>query len=240
MKVPMTKHFALGEWTVLVLAFVLSVFSVSAPGVSQQPATPAGAAHGQHDHFNHRFDDPAGLAAKFDDPARDNWQMPARVVDALQLKAGDIVADIGSGTGYFTVRLARSAAAPKIYAVDIEPSMRDYVTRRAAQEGLKNVTAILASADRTNLPEPVDVALLVDTFHHIPNRVAYFTTLKAHLKPGARLAIIDFRKDSPEGPPVEFRFVPEQISAELARAGFTLEHAHNFLPRQIFLVYRVR
>jgi hypothetical protein len=82
--------------------------------------------------------------------------------------------------------------------------------------------------------------LVVDTFHHIPNRVAYFTALKAHLKPGARLAIVDFRKDSPEGPPVEFRFVPDQISAELAWAGFSLERTYNFLPRQIFLVYRVR
>jgi SAM-dependent methyltransferase len=105
---------------------------------------------------------------------------------------------------------------------------------------LKNVTAVLAGADRTNLPEEVDVALLVDTFHHIPNRVAYFTALKARLKPGARLAIIDFRKDSPEGPPVEFRFVPDQISAELAQAGFVLQSTHDFLPRQMFLVYRVK
>jgi cyclopropane fatty-acyl-phospholipid synthase-like methyltransferase len=124
--------------------------------------------------------------------------------------------------------------------VDIEPAMRDYVMRRAAQEGLTNVTAVLAGSDRTNLPEKVDVALLVDTFHHIPNRVAYFTALKAHLKLGARLAIIDFRKDSPEGPPVEFRFVSDQISAELAQAGFALESSHNFLPRQMFLVYRVK
>jgi ubiquinone/menaquinone biosynthesis C-methylase UbiE len=200
---------------------------------------------GQHgastpDHFAHRFDNPEELAKNFDDPARDTWQMPARVIDALQLKRGDVVADIGSGTGYFTTRLARSPAAPTVYAVDIEPSMGDYVTRRAAQEGLKNVTPVLAGADRTNLPEKVDVALLVDTFHHIPNRVAYFTALKAHLRPGGRLAIIDFRKDSPEGPPVEFRFVPDQISAELAQAGFVLQRTHDFLPRQMFLIYGVK
>jgi ubiquinone/menaquinone biosynthesis C-methylase UbiE len=192
------------------------------------------------DHFAHRFDNPEDLAKSFDDPARDAWQMPVRVIDALQLKSGDVVADIGAGTGYFTVRLARSAAAPKVYAVDIEPSMRDYVTRRAAQEGLKNVTAVLADADRTNLPAKVDVVLLVDTYHHIPNRVAYFTTLKADLKPGARLAIIDFRKDSPDGPPPEFRLVPDQISAELAQAGFVLQDAYDFLPRQMFLVYRMK
>jgi ubiquinone/menaquinone biosynthesis C-methylase UbiE len=192
------------------------------------------------DHFAHRFDNAEELAKNFDDPARDHWQMPARVIDALQLKAGDVVADIGSGTGYFTVRLAQSPAAPKVYAVDIEPSMRDYVTRRAAREGLKNVTAVLAGADRTNLPEKVDVALLVDTFHHIPKRVAYFAALKGELKPNARLAIIDFRKDSPEGPPVEFRFEPDQINAELAQAGFVVQETYDFLPRQMFLVYRVR
>ena len=230
-------------------AFTLSVFFLSVAAAAQHSTMPAGITHEQHlermktatpDHFAHRFDNPEDLAKNFDDPARDAWQMPAQVIDALQLTAGDVVADIGSGTGYFTVRLARSPAAPRVYAVDIEPAMRDYVMRRAANEGLNNVTAVLAGADRTSLPEKVDVALLVDTFHHIPNRVAYFTALKAHLKRDARLAIIDFRKDSPEGPPVEFRFVPDQISAELAQAGFVLQDTHDFLPRQMFLVYRVK
>jgi ubiquinone/menaquinone biosynthesis C-methylase UbiE len=192
------------------------------------------------DHFAHRFDNAEEFAKSFDDPARDAWQMPTRVIEALQLKAGNVVADIGSGTGYFAVRLAKSPTAPKVYAIDIEPSMRDYVTRRAEHEGLKNVTAVLAGADRANLPEKVDVVLLVDTFHHIPNRVAYFTQLKADLNPGARLAIIDFRKDSPDGPPVEFRLLPDQVTAELAEAGFVLQGAYDFLPRQMFLMYRVK
>jgi SAM-dependent methyltransferase len=198
-------------------------------------------AQGTHaDHFGRHFEDAAEWAKRFDDPARDAWQLPSRVIDALQLTPGQRVADIGAGTGYFTVRLARSPAAPTVYAVDIEPSMVEYVTQRAAREGLKNVVAVRAGADRTNLPEPVDLVLVVDTFHHIPNRVAYFTALKAHLKPGARLAIVDFRKDSPEGPPVEYRFTPDQITAELSKAGFSLQTSHDFLPRQIFLVYGVR
>jgi hypothetical protein len=92
----------------------------------------------------------------------------------------------------------------------------------------------------SSLPEPVDLVLVVDTYHHIPNRVAYFTALRAHLKSGARLAIVDFRKDSPSGPPVEFRFTPDQISAELASAGFSLLTSHDFLLRQIFLIYGVK
>ena len=148
-------------------------------GAHTAPAT-------QGDHFGRHFDNADEWAKSFDDPARDEWQMPARVIDALQLKSGQLVADIGAGTGYFTVRLAMSPAAPRAYAVDIEPSMVEYVKQRVVREGLKNVFAVQAGADRTKLPEPVDLVLVVDTYHHIPNRVAYFTALKARMKSGSR------------------------------------------------------
>jgi cyclopropane fatty-acyl-phospholipid synthase-like methyltransferase len=188
----------------------------------------------------HRFDDAAAWAKRFDDPARDAWQMPARVIEALQLTSGQTVADVGAGTGYFTMRLAKSPARPKVFAVDIEKGMVAHIEQRARHEGLTNVVGVLAAADRTNLPEPVDLVLLVDTYHHIPKRVVYFTALKGRLTPGARLAIIDFRKGAPSGPPEQFRFTPDQITAELAQAGYALETAHDFLPRQMFLVYRVQ
>jgi cyclopropane fatty-acyl-phospholipid synthase-like methyltransferase len=193
------------------------------------------------DHMDHSFADAEEYAKSFDDPARDSWQMPDRVVAALQLKPGQSVADIGSGTGYFSVRLAKTPAAPKVFAVDIEPNMVEYVRHRAMHEGLTNIVAIKASADRSNLPEPVDVVLIVDTYHHLPNRVAYFTALKGLMKPGAKLAIVDFRKDAPgQGPPQEFRFTPAQISAELGKAGFVLQQQYDFLPRQLFLIYGVK
>ncbi|HTO64780.1 MAG TPA: class I SAM-dependent methyltransferase [Bradyrhizobium sp.] len=207
-------------------------------GVSQEGTH--GTAAPQADHFERHFDNANEWAKSFDDPARDEWQMPARVIDALRLKPGQAVADIGAGTGYFTVRLAKSPAAPKVYAVDIEPSMVDYVTHRAMHEGLKNVVAVLGGADRSNLPEPVDLVIVVDTYHHIPSRVAYFTRLKTQMRPGARLAIIDFRKGAPSGPPEEFRMTPEQIDAELAKAGFARQASHDFLPQQMFLVYAVK
>ena len=122
----------------------------------------------------------------------------------------------------------------------IEKSMLEHIRKRAADEGLANVTTVLAGPDSTNLPEPVDVVLIVDTYHHIPNRSAYFTALKQKMKAGARLAIVDFRKDAPSGPPKEFRFTPEQISSELEQAGFRLQTTHDFLPRQIFLIYTAR
>ncbi len=192
------------------------------------------------DHMNHRFDGAAEWAKSFDDPARDAWQMPGRVIEALALQRGQKAADIGAGTGYFTLRLAKSPAAPTVFAVDIEPGMIEHIRDRARQEGLTNVVGVLGATDRTNLPEAVDVVLIVDTYHHIANRPVYFTALKRLMKPGARLAIVDFRKGAPAGPPEEFRFTPEQIGAELAQAGFALEQSHDFLPRQLFLVYRVK
>lgn len=220
--------------TVLVAAAV----SVIAVGVSaRQHQPPAG--H-KPDHMQHAFDDPNRYAKQFDDPARDAWQLPDRVVAALGLEAGQSVADIGAGTGYFSMRLAKSPAAPAVFAVDIEPKMVGYLKDRAAKEGLKNVTPVQGSADSPNLPAPVDTILVVDTYHHISNRQAYFRKLRASLKPGGQLAIIDFKKDAPEGPPVEFRFTAEQISEELGTAGYRLASSHAFLPRQLFLVYQVK
>jgi cyclopropane fatty-acyl-phospholipid synthase-like methyltransferase len=192
------------------------------------------------DHMQHAFDDPDRYAKQFDDPARDAWQMPDRVIAALGLKAGQSVADIGAGTGYFSMRLAKAAGAPLVYAVDIEPKMVAYLRGRAAREGLKNVTAVHGSAGSPNLPSPVDTILVVDTYHHIANRVEYFRKLRASLKPGGQLAIVDFRKDAPDGPPVEFRFTADEISAELATAGYRLAASHAFLPRQLFLIYSLQ
>jgi len=192
----------------------------------------------QTDHLEHHFD-PHSSAKQFDDPARDAWQMPERVIAALALKPGQVVADIGAGTGYFSVRLARSAAAPKVYGADIEPGMVSYLRDRAIKDVLKNVIAVQASAASPNLPEPADVVLIVDTYHHIGDRVMYFRNLANSLKPGARVAIIDFKPDSPEGPPREFRFPPEKFKAEMGQAGYTLDQQYDFLPRQNFLVFKL-
>ena len=215
----------------VLLAAALPAFAQHPPQSGQMPA----------DHMEHSFADAERYAKEFDNPARDAWQMPDRVVSALGLKTGQSVADIGAGTGYFSVRLAALPAKPKVFAVDIEANMVHYVQHRAMQAGLTNVVAVKADADRSNLPEPVDVVLIVDTYHHIPNRVAYFSAMKSLLKPGGRLAIVDFRKDAGgEGPPPEFRFTPDQISGELAKAGFVLQTQHDFLPRQMFLLYGVK
>ncbi|MDH4064494.1 MAG: methyltransferase domain-containing protein [Acidobacteriota bacterium] len=219
---------------VLAMCVIVSV----GVGLRAQHHEPAAGQH-KPDHMEHRFDDPARYAKQFDDPARDAWQMPERVIEALAIAPGQAIADIGAGTGYFSSRLAKSPSRPTVYAVDIEPSMVAYLRDRAAKEGLKNLTPVQAGPDGPNLPVPVDTVLVVDTYHHIPKRVEYFRALQSSIKPGGRLAIVDFRKDAPDGPPVEFRFTPDEMSAELRRAGFVLAAQHDFLPRQMFLIYRV-
>jgi ubiquinone/menaquinone biosynthesis C-methylase UbiE len=190
------------------------------------------------DHMQHRFDDPERYAKSFDDPARDAWQMPSRVIDALGLSPTAVVADIGAGTGYFSVRLARAVPKGTVYSVDIESSMLAHIEKRAKSEGLGNILTVQATAGSPQLPKPVDVVLIVDTYHHLPNRATYFRELKKSLAPGGRIAIVDFRKDSPEGPPPEFRFEASQIVDEMTQAGYRLDRQHDFLPRQHFLVFR--
>jgi predicted methyltransferase len=205
--------------------------------VAQQPqAKPA--PQSKPDHMHHRFDDPERYAKSFDDPARDKWQMPERVLEVLELTPDMSVADIGAGTGYFTVRIAKVVPRGTVYAVDLEQPMLDHIRNRATAEKLPNVSPVLATSASPNLPKPVDLVIIVDTYHHLPSRPAYFRGLTKSLMPDGRVVIIDFRKDSPEGPPVEFRFDADQIIREMTEAGYRLDARHDFLPRQHFLVFR--
>jgi SAM-dependent methyltransferase len=194
---------------------------------------------GHSDRGYHRsFDQAEKWAKEFDDPSRDAWQKPNEVLDALHLDRTARVADLGAGTGYFSARIARLIPEGKLFAVDIEPDMLRFLGERAQREHLSFLVPVLASAGSPNLPEPVDLVLVVDTYHHIDDRLAYFAALRASLRPGGRLAIVDFKADSPNGPPPEHRISAERVTAELNAAGYSLLATHLFLPRQYFLVFR--
>ena len=203
--------------------------------ISLTPAGPA-AAQTPHSH-QHSFHGAENWARVFDDPKRDAEQKPHEVIQALALAPDAIVADIGSGTGYFSVRLAHFVPKGRVYATDIEPDMVKYLAERAKREKLDNLSSIAAAADDPRLPQKVDLALMVDVYHHIADRTAYLKKLRGSLKPGGRLAIIDFRLDSPVGPPKSARLAPERVTAELASAGYALQGEHAFLPNQYFLVF---
>ena len=199
----------------------------------------AGLAAAQTPHTHqHSFSDAEKWSHVFDDPERDAWQKPHEVVRTLALKPDARVADLGAGTGYFSARLANMLPQGRVYAVDIEPDMVRYLEARAKREGLRNLTAVAGKPDDPRLPEKVDLILLVDVYHHIEDRARYFSKLRASLRPGGRIAIIDFRLDSPEGPPPAARIAPETVRAEMKAAGHTLAAEHPFLPYQYFLVFR--
>jgi SAM-dependent methyltransferase len=201
---------------------------------------PSMAADNPHQHsggYHHSFSQADVWAKEFDDPSRDAWQKPDQVLDALTLDPHSLVADIGAGTGYFSVRLANRVPEGKVFAIDVEPDMLHYLSERAHREHLNNVFPVVANQESPNIPEPVDVILVVDTYHHIDDRPAYFSRLKKSLRPQGRLAIVDFKPDSPEGPPPEHRISAEKVTEELKAAGYSLVAAHSILPRQFFLLF---
>jgi SAM-dependent methyltransferase len=194
------------------------------------------AAQTPHTH-QHSFRDADKWSHVFDDPERDAWQKPHEVIQALALVPDARVADLGAGTGYFAARLANMLPQGRVYAVDIEPDMVRYLEARAKREGLRNVLALKGAPDDPRLPEKVDLILLVDVYHHIGDRTSYFRRLRDALRPGGRVAIIDFKLDSPQGPPRAARIAPDAVIAEMKAAGYAVAAEHAFLPYQYFLVF---
>ena len=215
------------SWKSFASSAAIAAVMLAAPALAQSPA----------DH-QHRFGDAEKWAQVFDDPARDAWQKPHEVIQALKLAPDAAVADIGSGTGYFSVRFAHMLQQGRVYGVDVEPDMVKYLAERAKKEGLANLTSVAGAPDDARLPAPVDLAILVDVYHHVDNRESYFRKLRASLKPGGRLAVIDFRMDSPSGPPKSARIAPDRVKSEMKKAGYALAEEHAFLPNQYFLIFR--
>jgi cyclopropane fatty-acyl-phospholipid synthase-like methyltransferase len=187
--------------------------------------------------MHHRFEDAEQWAKVFDDPGRDAWQQPDQVIAALELAPSMVVADVGAGTGYFAVRLAKVVPSGRVIATDIEPDMIRHLKERAQREGLANVEAIVTPPDDPKLAE-VDRILVVDVWHHLGDRVAYAKKLAGALRPGGRIAVVDFKLDATMGPPKEHRLAPEAIVADLRAAGLTAEVAAVELPQQYIVIAR--
>lgn len=207
--------------------FLALLLLVAVPACGQAPHT-----------HQHHFKDAEKWSRVFDDPERDAWQKPHEVIQALRLSPDAVVADVGAGTGYFSARLAATLAKGRVYAVDVEPDMVKHLAARAKREGKPNLQAVQGAPDDPKLPEKVDLILFVDVHHHIEAREKYFGRLRASLKPGGRVAIIDFRPDAPMGPPKHARISAAKVKAELGAAGYSLAQEHGFLPHQYFLVFK--
>lgn len=215
-----------------------------APTPAPVAATAAAPAAPHHDHHPgtsaHHFADAQAWAEVFDDPARDAWQKPDEVVALLGALPGQVVADVGAGTGYFERYLSRAVGgAGTVYALDSEPAMIDYLTARAAREQWPNVISQVVAADDPALPAAgVDRVLVVDTWHHLPDRPRYAQAIARALRPGGAVAVVDFTLDAPLGPPAAARVSADVVLAELAAAGLAGAIVDETLPHQYVVIAR--
>ena len=212
----------------VVTSLLLAVNSAAAQTVSDRHE-----AHGLHG-------DSAAYIAALEDPKRDAYQKPHQVMQVLGVEAGEIVADIGAGSGYFTTRLAEHVGrAGRVYAVDVSPDMIRHLHVRVRDAGLLNVSPILAPSDDPLLPEPVDRFVIVNVWHHVDDQRAYLARMKERLKPGGQVVMIDFQKrELPVGPPVSMKISREDLIAQMQANGFRLDAEHTFLPYQYFLIFK--
>lgn len=213
--------------TLTALAFALATTPVRA----QAPQS--------HQEMHRLHSDPKAYIAALEDPKRDAYQKPHEVMEALAIREGEIIADIGAGSGYFTLRLAHHVGAKgRVYAVDVSPDMIRHLNGRVRDMGVLNVSTILAPPDDPLLPQPVDRFLIVDVWHHVEDQAGYLARMKKGLKPGGQVVMIDFqKKDLPVGPPVDMKISREDLLKQMQAAGFRLVQEHTFLPYQYFLVF---
>ena len=193
----------------------------------------------QHEDVKQKFDKIKKWVDRFEHPERDEWQRASEVIKMMGLRSDSRIADIGSATGYFPVRFAKSVPKGKVYGIDIEDGMVNYLNERAKKEGLSNLISILGQPHNPKLPEPVDFIFICNTYHHISERIEYFKRLRKDFIRGGQLVIVDFRKGNlPVGPPDSMKLSSGQVISELGGAGFNLTRRSDILPYQYILIFR--
>jgi len=207
-------------------ALLLAMLLLVAPALAQ-PAAPELPA-GINDTFLDPDLDPAEFVGRFERDGREAYAARNAILDALQIAPGMQVADIGAGTGLFTVLFADSVGDEGwVYAVDIAPRLIEHIAHRADQAGLENITPVVCSQRSANLPpESIDLAFICDTYHHFEHPAETLRSIHQALRPGGRLVIVDFERI--EGVSSDWilghvRAGKEVFSAEIQSAGFRLE-----------------
>jgi len=175
-------------------------------------------------------------------PDRDQWQRPDQIMDALGIAEASVVADLGAGSGWFTVRLARRVGPNGlVYAQDVQPEMLAAISRRVQREGMRNVRPVLGRGSDPRLPaRTLDAIVMVEVAHQIEDRVALFRELRNALKPQGRLGVIDYRLNGGgPGPDMDERGDPDVIVKEAEQGGLEWKRSESFLPYQYFMVFGV-
>jgi len=179
-------------------------------------------------------------AAWLDRYEREREERPERALGIIGLTPGSTVADIGAGSGYFTLKMAKLVGpAGRVYASDIQPEMLDIIRRKTARGGYENVTLVLGTGNDPKLPAgTIDLALLVDVYHEFLEPQAMLRRLHAAIKPGGRLVLLEYREEDPRVPinPLHKMSV-KGAKREVEAEGFTLTTVNEDLPWQHVLVF---
>jgi len=184
-----------------------------------------------------------GGAGWLERPEREDEEAPSKALDALDLKAGMVVADIGAGSGYYASRIAkRVGPTGRVIATDIQPGMIEILDRRIRMEGLSNITTVLGGADDPRLPPAsIDLAIMVDVYHELQQPQLFLQRLKGAFKPDGRLVLLEFRKEDPKVPILEVhKMSVAEVKQELEAEGFVLDKVIDVLPWQHIIVLKVK
>jgi ubiquinone/menaquinone biosynthesis C-methylase UbiE len=171
---------------------------------------------------------------------RDQEEEPDRAIDVLKLQKGATVADIGAGSGYMTEKLSKKVGPMgRVYATDIQQGMIDLLNKRVTKRKLANVTPILSTQDDPRLPlDMVDLVLMVDVYHELSQPQLMLRHIKASLKSGGRLVLLEYRKEDPNIPiRPEHKMSVAEAKLEVEAEGFKLTTTNEDLPRQHILIF---
>ena len=217
--------------TVLASAFTLAM----AIGLAAQQA-------GVHPLSGRRFAQTMGVegADWLDRSERDLEEEPDRAVNVLKLEKGAVVADVGAGSGYMTVKLSKKVGPQgKVYATDIQQGMLDLLNKRLAKNKITNVTTVLGTQNDPGLPpDALDLVIMVDVYHELSQPQLMLAKIRASLKPGGRLVLLEYRKEDPDVPiRPEHKMSVADAKLEVEAEGFKLTRTNEDLPRQHILIF---
>ena len=185
--------------------------------------------------------DPKQYQQTLENPERVAALQVDRVVATLGITPGMRIADLGAGTGIFSIPMARAAGSTgRVYAIDVDPGLLKIVEDKARTASLPTVQTIVAGDVDPKIPEPVDLIFICDTMHHLPNQAAYVKGLAKYLKPSGRVVVIDFSEASWPSGHEAFKITPSQVTGWMSAAGFALDASHSFLATNFFHVYRLK
>jgi SAM-dependent methyltransferase len=227
-----TRRFLLPWWAAagaLVFAAAASLVSAQAPA-------------GRHPISGREYARPMGVggAPWLDRQERESEEQPTRALQIIRVQPGMTVADVGAGSGYFTVRLAGLVGpSGRVYASDIQPGMLDLLRRRVSRENINNVSIVQGVPDDPRLPQnAIDLALMVDVYHELQDPQRVLRRIADALKPDGRLVLIEYKGEDPSIPILpSHKMTVAQARVELEAEGFALTTVNSTLPRQHVLIF---